>query len=83
MGRKRERSYRRDSGRVRSQAAKKAWLTRTRKEGVRQLVNATLSKINVIYIVKTAKDITIGTLKVLKPDVYRKHKLLKKMDKAL
>ena len=81
MGRRR--SYRRISRRVRSQAAKKAWLTRTRNEGVRQLVNVAVSKMNVIDLAKTAKDITMGVLKILKPDVYRKHKLLKKIDKSL
>jgi hypothetical protein len=85
VSRKRGRSHRRShrSRKLRSQAARKAWRTRTRNEGIRQVVNTAISKAPPIAVVKTIKDITIGTLKIVKPDAYRKHKLLKKIDRAL
>jgi hypothetical protein len=67
----------------RSIAAKKAWITRTRNEGTRQLLNAATSLAADAYgKVKTAKDIVFGLVKVAAPRVYRQSKMLKELDKA-
>ena len=67
----------------RSMAAKKAWITRTRREGARQLLNAAASLAADAYgKAKTTKDIAFGFVKVTVPRVYRQSKLLKKLDKA-
>lgn len=65
----------------RSRAAIKGWNTRIRKQGIKQLINTTIGQINPVNKVKITKDITIGLIKTAKPDLYRKHQLLKKLDK--
>ena len=67
----------------RRRAAIKAWNTRIRREGLRKLFNTVLSTINLYNKLKTIKDITINTVKILKPEVYRKSRVLKYIDKKL
>jgi len=78
MGRRRVRSHWK-----RRRAAIKAWNTRIRREGLRKLFNTVLSTINLYNKLKTIKDITINTVKILKPEVYRKSRVLKYIDKKL
>jgi len=64
-------------------AAKKAWITRTKKEGARQLLNAATFLVADAYgKTKTAKNIVFGFGKVTAPRMYRQSKLLKKLDRA-
>jgi len=66
----------------RSKAAVKAWVTRTRKEGLRQVVMAAASSVSDIYSkVKTIKDVAIGLIKITSPRTYRKSRVLKRLDK--
>jgi len=67
----------------RRRAAIKTWNTRIRREGLRKLFNTVLSTINLYNKLKTIKDITINTVKILKPEVYRKSRVLKYIDKKL
>ena len=66
----------------RSLAAKKGWITRTRKEGTRKLTNTVLGlACGPINKAKTIKDVVVSTIKVIKPDLYMKSRILKKLDK--
>ncbi len=64
-------------------AARKAWDTRTRNEGVRQALGSLLSYVDIVGKAKSLKDIIMGVLKIAAPRLYRKHRLLKRIDKAL
>jgi len=67
----------------RGRAAIKAWNTRIRREGLRKLFGTVLGTINLYNKLKTIKDITINVIKIVKPEAYRKSKVLKYIDKKL
>jgi len=69
--------------RKRSLAARRAWNTRIRNEGKRQIARTLIGTINPINKVRTAKNLAIGMIKITKPETYRKTKILKKIDKML
>ena len=64
-------------------AARKAWDTRTRSEGVRQALGSLLSYVDIVGKAKSLKDIIMGVLKIAAPRLYRKSRFLKRIDKAL
>ncbi len=70
------------SSRKRSEAARKGWDTRTRKDGVKQVFHAIGSLLSESYgAAKAVKDIAIGTVKIAVPRSYRKNRWLKRFDK--
>ena len=86
MYRKKRRSRGRGTkrkSRKRSLAAHKAWDTRIRNEGKRQIAKTLIGAINPINKIRTAKNLAIGIIKIAKPRTYRKTKILKKLDKPL
>jgi len=83
MGRRRVYRRRPRKSRKRSIAAHKAWETRIRKEGKRQIAKTLISTINPINKARTAKNLAIGLIKIAKPRTYRKTKILKKLEKLL
>ena len=65
----------------RRRAAQKAWDTRIRKQGTRQLINISLGFVNPVNKARTAKNVSLGLIKVARPRLYRKSKMLKTLDK--
>jgi len=78
MGRRRVRSHWK-----RRRAAIKAWNIRIRNEGIRQVSKSILNIIGPLGRLEVTKDLVIGSIKVVKPEVYRKNKVLKYIDKKL
>lgn len=67
--------------RIRNIIARKTWLTRIRREGAKQLTTTALPRDSMIKPLKIAKNLTLGTIKTLKPDLYIRSRILKKLDK--
>ena len=68
----------------RSVAARRGWVKRTRKEGFRQTLSASASMVSQAYsYVKVGKDFAMGIYKLVNPRGYRKHRILRRIDKSI
>jgi len=67
----------------RAQAARRGWDTRIRREGLKQVSKAIISRYSWYPLVKLAKDLVVGTYKIFNPRMYRRNRIAKTIDKWL
>lgn len=67
----------------RRRAANKACNTRIRNEGIKQVSKSLLNIIGPLGRFEVAKDLVIGSIKAVEPEMYRKNEVLKYIDKEL
>ncbi len=65
----------------RSRAARKAWDTRTRRQGIYQIGKAIIGRNTTISTIRFAKNLTCGTAKVVNPRGFRQSTLAKRIDR--
>ena len=66
---------------ARSRAARKAWDTRIRRQGVRQVTKAIIKRNPTISAISFTKTVACGTMKAIKPRGFRNSKLAKTIDR--